>query len=170
MKDSPNSNPLPFTVRLNVRPPALTVEGVIEVMTGGGFKIVNGNACVVPPPGPGVKTCTVAADWKKITKSSAVNCVVKSELLTNVVAWSLPLTCIRDPRTKLLPFTVIVALLPRNAVFGETLVATGTGFDAGGASVQRREVPSEMVASLKLNNWPSVSDCWRPIVAAAPWS
>src|SRR5258705_4718422 len=91
MNELPKTKPEPFTVRLNVSPPALTEVGVSEVITGAGFKIVKGNDWGVPPPGSGVKTCTVAADWENGPESSEVSRVVKMEPLTKVVEWSRPL-------------------------------------------------------------------------------
>ena len=50
------SNPVPFTVKVNCAPPAVVEVGEIEMVVGAGFFTVNVCAPDVPPPGPGFTT------------------------------------------------------------------------------------------------------------------
>ena len=89
--------------------------------------IVNVELPLIPPPGVGVETDTVADPTlaTNVDATEAVNCVA----LTYVVVSDVPFHRIVDPLMKLLPVTVNVnAALPATLVFGLMELKTGIGF------------------------------------------
>ena len=46
------TKPVPATVSENAAPPTATLAGVMPVIVGAGFRTVNVNAALVPPPAP----------------------------------------------------------------------------------------------------------------------
>jgi len=120
------TNPVPFTVRVNAVPPAVALVGMIEVAVGAGLLIVNVWPPEVPPPGAGFVTVTFAVPAVAISAAeiAAVNCAA----LTNVVVFDAPLNFTTDVDTKPEPFTVRVKPAPPAvALVGEIDVSTGTG-------------------------------------------
>ena len=82
----------------------------------------------MPPPGVGFVTVTggVLTVVKSLLGIAAFNCVE----LTNVVVVAAPLKLTTDPFTKFVPFTVSEnPAEPTVAVFGESELNVGTGFD-----------------------------------------
>ena len=73
----------PLTVKVKSFPPAVTLEGVMDEMTGEGLNTVNSTDVEAPPPGSGLNTKTTPVPPLAISlaRTSAFNCVE----LTNVV-------------------------------------------------------------------------------------
>jgi hypothetical protein len=124
----------PVTVSENAGPPAVALEGDIEVTVGAGFAatlIVKVSALDVPPPGAGV--CTVTFAVPAVLKSDAGICAVSEVLDTKVVETWLPFHSIAEEEIKPLPDAVKVkAALPALAEFGLTPPRVGKGFCGGG--------------------------------------
>lgn len=119
---APGKKPVPVTVIVSARPPAVTVEGEMLVIVGTGGATGNGNGLDITPPGFVTVTGKVTACCTRFAGTTAVNCV----LLTNVVTSELVPSETVDPGTKLLPFTVNVnAGPPVGTVDGEILVIIG---------------------------------------------
>ena len=105
--------------------------GLIEVSTGGGLLIttlviVKTSEPLVPPPGVPVNTVIFAVPAVVISAAGtvAVNCVE----LPKLVDRSTPFHLTTEPLMKLLPVIVIVkAADPATALFGEIVMAVGTG-------------------------------------------
>jgi len=121
--------PLPFTVRVKAAPPAVAVDGEIEVMLGKGFDalVVNAELADVPPPGAGLNTvtCAVPALAISVTEMAACSCV----LLTNVVVRLESFQLTTELLIKPLPFTARVkAAAPAVAAAGDREVTEGAGF------------------------------------------
>src|SRR5438128_1698739 len=77
----------PLTVSANAGPPAPTLVGTREVITGTGLPMLNTSEIEIPPPGAGLKTdiCALPAMAISAPEIVAINCV----LLTNVVGRAL---------------------------------------------------------------------------------
>jgi hypothetical protein len=94
-----------------------------------GDVIENVELPLIPPPGVGVETDTVAVPTlaTNVAETEAVNCVA----LTYVVVSDVPFHKIVEPFIKLLPVTVNVnAALPATLVLGLIELKTGIGFPA----------------------------------------
>src|SRR5207302_1756312 len=126
---APVTKLVPFTVRVNARPPDAALLGDSEPSVGtglGGMLIVNVRALDVPPPGLGEKTRTAAVP--AIARSAAVIAARRRVALTNVVVRALPFHCTTEPATKLVPLTTRVnAAPPAFALVGDSEVTAGTG-------------------------------------------
>ena len=118
---------VPFTVRVNVEPPATAVVGEVEVMVGLRLSMVKVSALEVPPPGPLVTTVTGTVP--AVVTSDAEMEAVSLALLTNVVVKGEPFQFTREaPLTKFEPFTVRVNVaLPAVLLVGEKVVRAGAG-------------------------------------------
>jgi len=79
---------VPVTVKVKAAPPDNNVLGFSDVAVGTGLSIVNVNGLLVPPPGAGVVTVTMAVPAAAI--SEAVMAACKLVLETNVVVRGLP--------------------------------------------------------------------------------
>jgi hypothetical protein len=92
----------------------------------------------VPPPGGGLETVTETV--VAVAISDAGTTAVNWELLTNVVASTLPFQCTTDPGTKLVPLTVSVNCAPPGAALagtsGQLTKGTGLGLCAASLSAQ----------------------------------
>jgi hypothetical protein len=123
------TNPVPFTVRVNAGPPAVAEAGEIPVTVGTGrLAEVMLNACGldVPPPGAGLNTATCAVPdvAMSVVGIEARNCVADS----TVVVRFAPFQRATDPATKFVPLTVSVkAELPATVEAGASPVVVGTG-------------------------------------------
>src|SRR2546421_2866999 len=141
-KTVPPLNPVPFTRSEKLRPPAVTVDGEMEVIAGTGLRKVKGNCADLPPAGGGLMTETCAGPKKKNggTSSEASTGAVSCVEITNVVGRSKPEKLTREPSIKFDPFTVSVKPGPPNtALEGETGLTTGKGFcDGGDAGIGHR--------------------------------
>ena len=171
----PPLNPVPVTRSEKLRPPAVTVDGEMELIAGTGLRKVKGNCADVPPPGGGLMTETCAGPKKKNggTSSEASTGAVSCVELTNAVGRSTPEKLRREPSMKFDPFTVSVKPgPPMTALEGETELTTGKGFGDGGDDgiVHSMDVPLQTAASRKLKVCAAVRDSCKPTVAAAPLS
>lgn len=118
--------PVPFNVKVKPAPPAITGDGSMLVKVGSGLLMVKLRALVVPPPGAGLLTVTLAVPAAKTSAAviAAVNCVA----LTNVVVRAPPFHCTIEVLLKFAPLTVSGnAALPAIAAVGLRLVKVGTG-------------------------------------------
>ena len=99
---APETNPVPFIVRVNAAPPAAVLFGLSDA-TAGGEAIVKAALLDVTPF---CVTVTVAKPTvaTRVAATGAVNCV----LLRNVVVSVAPFHCTVAPDTKFWPFTVSV--------------------------------------------------------------
>jgi hypothetical protein len=159
----PLTNPLPFTVKVKAAPPAVALEGEIEVIAGTGLGAVIVKAILpqVPPPGAGLKTVTWAVPAAAISAAvmAACNCVA----LTNVVVRFAPFHWITELLMNPLPFTVSTnAAPPAVALVGEIELIAGTGLGAVIVNAALPEVPPPGVG-LKMETWAVPAD---PISAA----
>ena len=105
---------VPLTVKVKALLPAMTVLGARLVMVGDGLLMVKVSALVVPPPGVGLKTVTLAvpALAKSAAGIVALNCVA----LPKVVVRSAPFHRTLDMLMKFVPLTVSVnSALPTRA-------------------------------------------------------
>jgi len=117
---------VPFTVRVNAEPPAVTLAGEIDATVGAGLLIVKDCAPEVPPPGAGFVTVTFADPAAAISEARIA--AVTFVELTNVVDRAPPLKFTVDPLTKLLPFTVSVKAPEfATALVGEMELSVGVG-------------------------------------------
>jgi hypothetical protein len=125
---------LPFTVRVKVVPPAVTLEGTSDAIAGTGLGlglpvllISKLAALDVPPPGAGLLTVTLALP--ALVMSEAGTAAVSCESLTYVVVNAAPFQFTADAATKPLPFTVRVkAEPPVSAAAGDSDARVGTEF------------------------------------------
>jgi hypothetical protein len=133
---APVTKLLPLTVKVNAGPPRTTVDGLSEVIAGGGYCTATAMLFELPPPGPGVTTVigTLATGAERSeARIETVSCV----LLTYVVERFAPFHCTTEFVTKLLPVTVKeVAALPTVSELGETPPTIGA---AGGEIVKLEE-------------------------------
>jgi hypothetical protein len=116
----------PFTVSVNVLPPAKAFVGDSEVIVGTGLFTVNEEIAEVPPPGTGFVTVTLSVPAVAISATviAAVSCVA----FTNVVVLGELLKFTTEPATKPVPFTVNEnAGPPAVALVGESVVIVGAG-------------------------------------------
>src|SRR5580658_7734240 len=124
----PVTNPVPVTVRVNADPPAIAVLGDIPLVVGAALPLIlNVRVPVVPPPGDGLDTATVAEPIlaTSLEESAMVNCAA----LTNVVVRAALFHNACDVETKPLPFTVNVSPEPPAITeLGESDVICGTEF------------------------------------------
>lgn len=121
------TNPLPLRVSVNAAPPAAAEFGFRLVSAGAGLLIVNVAAAVVPPPGAGLVTVTLAVPAVAISVAgiAAVNCVA----LTKVVVRKPPFHHTVESLMKFEPLIVSVnAAPPAIAEVGLRVVIVGTGF------------------------------------------
>jgi hypothetical protein len=128
----------PFTVSVNVLPPAKAFVGDSEVIVGTGLFTVNEEIAEVPPPGTGFVTVTLSVPAVAISATVivAVSCVA----FTNVVVLGELLKFTTEPATKPVPFTVNEkAGPPAVALVGESAVMAGAGLLT--ANVELAEVP-----------------------------
>ena len=89
---------------------------------------MKGKDVVVPPPGAGLKTATLAGTVKANATFAAGTSAVKVVALTYVVARSTPFQRTFDCGIKFVPVTVIVkAGLSSSAELGEIEVSVGAG-------------------------------------------
>ena len=117
---------VPFTVNVNADPPTNAPVGESVVIVGTGLLIVNAEFPEAAPPGVGLATLTLTVPAAAI--SAAVTWIVTCVALTNVVVRAVPLNVTVAPETKFVPFTASVnAAPPAVALFGESVVITGTG-------------------------------------------
>jgi hypothetical protein len=117
---APAANPLPFTVKVNPRPPAVADGGLKLLIVGRGWNENEVPVDVTPP----LLTVIVAVPAEAIRAllTVAVNCVA----LTNVVVKAVPFHCTTAPEANPLPFTINVnPLPPAVAAFGLRLVIVG---------------------------------------------
>jgi len=120
---------VPFTVKVNAAPPAVTLVGEIEASVGtglGALEMLKTKFVEVPPPGVGLVTVTFALPEVVISEAriAAVSCVE----LTKVVVFALPLNFTAEVETKPVPLTVRVnAAPPAVAPVGESEVIFGDG-------------------------------------------
>src|SRR6266850_1621815 len=145
----PLMNPVPFTVRVKSAPPKSVLDGdseeivgtallIADVSVGAGLFSENACAAVVPPPGVGVTTVTLAVPAAAM--SAAVIAAVSWMGLTKVVVRVAPFQRTVEPLRKLAPFTVKVnASPPANALPGDRLLRVGAGLLTG--KVCAAEVP-----------------------------
>jgi hypothetical protein len=93
-----------------------------------GSVLVKKTTLELPPPGLGFTTVTKAV--LALAMSEARMLAVNCELLTKVVARSLPFQFTTDPDTKPVPFTVSVNPAPPGAIASGTKgwLISGTGF------------------------------------------
>ena len=92
---------VPFTVSVKALPPAVTEEGVIDVVVGTGLLIVKVCPPDVPPPGAGLNTVTLAVPALAI--SAAVMLACRDVAETNVVVRSEPFHRTIEPAMKFVP-------------------------------------------------------------------
>src|SRR6267143_2550975 len=122
----PLTKPLPLTVSVKAAPPAVALVGDTDVSVGAGLFSENACAAVVPPPGVGVTTVTLAVP--AVAMSAAVMAAVSWVALTKVVVRVLPFQRTVEPLRKLAPFTVRVnARPPANALPGASPLSVGAG-------------------------------------------
>jgi hypothetical protein len=117
---------VPFTVSVNVAPPAVALVGEIVVMVGAGLFTVKATEFDVPPPGVGLVTVTLKVPPVAMSEAgiAAVSCVA----LIKVVARVFPLNFTVELLTKFVPFTAKVnAPPPAVALVGERVVMVGKG-------------------------------------------
>lgn len=122
---APEANPVPFTVRTKVAPPAVTEVGLTLEMVGVVTALM-GNATAADGLPPLFITVTFALPTVAINAADtdALNCVE----LTTVVARPVPFHCTTAPLRKLVPFTVSVkAGPPAPVAAGFRLVMVGVG-------------------------------------------
>src|ERR1700722_1225093 len=110
---APLTKPVPLTVKVNVGPPAVTVEGEMVVITGGGAMIANGSALETRLPlftvTDAEPTCAIRA-----ALTAAVNWVA----LTKVVASEVLFQTTVAPDAKPVPLTVRVKAAPPTTADG----------------------------------------------------
>jgi hypothetical protein len=115
----------PFTVSVNVSPPAVALEGDRDVIDGTGLLMAKITAPEVPPPGVGLETVTLAVPVLEI--SPAGTCAVTCVVLTNVVVSAVPFQFTAAPVTKPVPVAVNVKAAPPTVVLvGDSDVSVGT--------------------------------------------
>jgi hypothetical protein len=100
----------PVAVRVNAAPPAVAVEGEIEVSEGRGLLMVKVWAFDVPPSGVGLNT--VMGNEPVTVMSLAGMLAVNWVELTKVVGRLKPLKRTTDVETKFVPLMVIVKGAP----------------------------------------------------------
>ncbi len=103
---APEENPLPFTVSVKAAPPAVVLEGLSELIAGGGL-MVNVAPLDVTPPETTVMVA-VPCDAMRLADTDAVNCVAP----TYVVGSADPFQSTTAPEANPLPFTVSVKAAP----------------------------------------------------------
>lgn len=124
----PAMKPVPVSVMFTAWP-ATPLVGLMEARVGDGFgwlAMVNTKFVVVPPPGAGFVTVTLAGPTvvMSLDRIAAVSCVE----LTKVVVLPLPLNFTVEVETKPVPFTVNVKPAPPAvAPFGLSDVIAGAG-------------------------------------------
>jgi hypothetical protein len=119
---APAANPLPFTVSVKPRPPAVADEGTKLLIIGPGLIVKVAPEDVTPPLATVI--VVVPAEAIRLAGTEAVNCVA----LTNVVGNAVPFhcTCTTAPAANPLSFTVSVKPVPP-AVADEGLKLPITG-------------------------------------------
>ena len=122
----PDRKFVPLTVSVNAAPPTVAPVGDTDAIVGAGLLIARVVAAVVPPPGAGLVTVTLAAPAVAISIAGtcAEICVAPVKLVANAVSFQL----ITELDTKLAPVTVSVkAVPPTVALMGDRLAIVGTG-------------------------------------------
>jgi hypothetical protein len=120
---------VPVTISENCAFPVVTPDGESEVTCGTGLAaplIVNWRVRVVPPPGVGVETETIAvpAFWMSLAKTCAVSCPV---VLNRVVSAD-PFHNTEEDGVKFEPVTIrLNAGWPASAFVGEIAWICGAG-------------------------------------------
>ena len=118
--------PVPVIVSMSVPLPAVAEPGLMLLMVGTGLLTEKFTALEVPPPGPGLKTETLAVP--PVARSLAGIDAEIWLLLTKTVARFDPFQRTTDPPTKLVPFTTTVnGSPPVTAEVGAMLVMLGVG-------------------------------------------
>ena len=146
---APEANPLPFTVSVKADPPAVALEGLSEVIAGGGL-MVNVAPPEVTPPETTVMVA-VPCDAIRLADTDAVNCVA----LTYVVDSADPFQSTTAPEAKPLPFTVSVnAAPPTVALEGLNELIAGGLLTVMGNPVAAEVYPPEIA---KTENEPAVA-------------
>src|SRR6267143_5645078 len=134
----PLTKPLPLTVSVKAAPPAVALVGDTDVSVGAGLFSENACAAVVPPPGVGVTTVTLAVPAAAM--SAAVIAAASWMGLTKVVVRVAPFQRTVEPFTNPVPSTVSVkAAPPTVALIGVSPVIVGMGLLTG--NVCAAEVP-----------------------------
>jgi len=111
-------------VRVNELPPAIALDGEIEITDGTGLSMVNVLGAEAPPPGAGLVTVILAVPG--VAMSAAVIRAVSSVLLTKVVDAGAPFQSTTEVLIKLVPFTVSVNMAPPTvALAGEVELIAG---------------------------------------------
>lgn len=128
------TNPVPLRVSVKPALPASTEVGLMLVSVGTGLLTAKLSALVVPPPGAGFVTVTLAEPVFAMSAAAiaACNCVA----FTSVVVLAEPFQFTTDVLLKFVPFTVKVnAAPPTIVVFGLKLVRVGAGLAAACVTV-----------------------------------
>src|SRR6266404_29508 len=134
----PLTKPVPLTVSVKAAPPTVALVGDTDVSVGAGLFSENACAAVVPPPGVGVTTVTLAVPAAAM--SAAVIAAVSWMGLTKVVVRVAPFQRTVEPFTNPVPSTVSVkAAPPTVALIGVSPVIVGMGLLTG--NVCAAEVP-----------------------------
>ena len=134
----PETKSTPLRVSVNPAPPSNAMGMLSDVSVGAGFSTASGNGNDVPPPGPGLTTCTEKV-WI-VARSPIVTGTVNVNGSTKVVARAPPLNSTTELETKLLPLTVSVnAASPTLAMGGSSNASVGAGFST--ASGKANDVP-----------------------------
>ncbi len=124
------TKPDPKMARVKPGPPLVAKLGLRLDSVGAGLLIARLSGLDSPPPGPGLKTVTLAAPG--VAMSAAVIDAVSRCLLTKVVGRLLPLHRTTESLTKLKPVTVNVKAPPPAVTgFGLRLAGFGAGLLTG---------------------------------------
>jgi hypothetical protein len=119
---------VPVSVSVKAAPPAVALDGEIELSVGLGFGAVMVNVLAVDAPPPGVGLNTVTGTVPAAAMSAAVIWAVSWVLLPNVVLLALPFQRTTDEVLKFVPVTVSVNAAPPAVAFdGEIEVSVGAG-------------------------------------------
>lgn len=129
------TKPVPPANKAKAGPPAVTLDGLSEVIEGAGADTGNPTIADWPPPGSGLNTKTRAVPLLSISlpKMLAVNCVELTKAVAR--AWLPKYTA--EPGTKFDPFTVKTkGAAVATAEEGEREEIMGMGFGAAGGPLE----------------------------------
>src|SRR4051794_23250621 len=145
--------PVPLTVSVKPEPPTVTVDGVMELITGGMMAIVSGTAVDSAKPGVSTVTTICRAEVRSLANTGTVSLLMP----TNVVLRGEPSNETIDWSVKPLPLSVSVNGAPlTGAVLGLSDVTTGPPDASLTLKIAGPEVEPLMCFTV-IGNWPTAA-------------